>query len=85
VTARSSDRRLGISELAERLGVSGRTVTRWCAAGTFPPCHYVGVNRKWLLSEVVEWEAQNTGRPAQLDQRVRNLGTRTAGAPQVTP
>lgn len=74
------ERRLGISELAARLGISGRTVSRWVAAGTFPAPSYVGLNRKWLLSEVEAWEAEHSGRPPELEQRLANLG-HAQGAP----
>ncbi len=74
-------KRIGIAALAARLGVSGRTISRWCAAGTFPPCHYVGLNRKWLVGEVERWEAEHTGRPAALERRIANLAGVSQGAP----
>jgi predicted DNA-binding transcriptional regulator AlpA len=71
--ARTEDRRLGIAELAARLGVSGRTIGRWCVAGSFPRPSYIGLRRKWLLSDVETWEVGHTGRPAELERRVANL------------
>lgn len=48
------NRRLSRQEMADRLGVTTRTLARMIDAGKVPPPR----DGKWLLSEVVEWEAQ---------------------------
>ncbi len=72
--------RIGIAELRTRLGVSGRTVSRWVAARTFPAPHYLGPNvRRWFLADVEAWEREQMARlappspasPAQLDANAR--------------
>ena len=73
MSAREVVQRLGIAQLVARLGVSGRTVSRWCAVGTFPPFQYVGTHRKWLLRDVEAWEAEHCGPPPALEARLANL------------
>ena len=73
MSAREEVQRVGIAQLRARLGVSGRTVSRWCAAGSFPRWHYIGGRRKWFLAEVEEWEALHAGPPPELEQRVAGL------------
>ena len=77
---RREEWRLGIAQLAARLGVSGRTVSRWCVAGTFPPFHYIGTHRKWLLRDVEAWEAAHRGPPPELEARIANLRSPGASA-----
>lgn len=48
------NRRLSRQDMADRMGVTTRTLARMIDAGKVPQ----PVNGKWLLSEVVEWEAQ---------------------------
>jgi hypothetical protein len=53
--ARRHGTRLSRAEMCERLGVCGKTLTERVRAGKAPT---PGADGKWLLSEVVEWEAQ---------------------------
>lgn len=76
--ARRGDRRLGIAELEVRLDVDRRTVARWVAAHRFPAPHHIGMARKWFESEVAAWEADNSRRPPELEQRIGNLRGATA-------
>lgn len=55
--------RLRISELTARLAVHRNTIANWVRAGRFPAPHYIAEQRRWFLSDVVAWEAENT-RPA---------------------
>lgn len=52
------NRRLSRQDMAERLGVTTRTLARMIDAGKVPP----PTDGKWLLSEVVEWESLQTRR-----------------------
>lgn len=73
MSAREVVHRLGIAQLSARLGVSGRTISRWCEAGTFPRSHYIGTHRKWFLCDVEAWEAEHAGPPPELAARVAVL------------
>jgi predicted DNA-binding transcriptional regulator AlpA len=54
VMAKASGARLTRAEVCERLGVHRNTLTNYIADKEFPtPCR----DGKWLLAEVVEWEA----------------------------
>jgi hypothetical protein len=53
--ARTAGTRLSRADMCERLGVCGKTLTERVRAGKAPT---PGVDGKWLLSEVVEWESQ---------------------------
>lgn len=53
VVVRVLNSRLSRQEMADRLGVTTRTLARMIDAGKVPPPR----DGKWLLSEVVEWEA----------------------------
>ena len=49
--------RLSVDEVAERMGVSRRTVARWCAKGQIPGAYKVGTHRRgiWVIpSETLE-------------------------------
>jgi uncharacterized protein YdbL (DUF1318 family) len=46
------NRRLSRQDLADRLGITTRTLSKRIDAGQVPQ----PVNGKWLLSEIVEWE-----------------------------
>jgi len=54
VVVRVLNSRLNRQDMAERLDVSPSTLDRRVKAGTVPRPNADG---KWLLSEVVEWEA----------------------------
>jgi len=43
--------RLTVDEAAERLGVTRRTVARWCAKGLLPGAYKVGTHRRgvWVI------------------------------------
>lgn len=52
--ARTHGNRLTRTEMCDRLRVSGKTLTERVRRGAVPtPCD----DGKWLLSEVLEWEA----------------------------
>lgn len=53
--ARTAGTRLSRADMCERLGVCGKTLTERVRAGKAPT---PGTDGKWLLSEVLEWEAQ---------------------------
>ena len=57
--------RIGIAQLAARLGVDRSTIWRWYQAGTFPRPHYLGERRAWLLSDVEAWERERMARPSE--------------------
>lgn len=48
------NRRLSRQELADRMGITTRTLAKRIDAGQVPQ----PVNGKWLLSEIVEWERE---------------------------
>lgn len=52
------NRRLSRQDMADRLGVTTRTLARMIDAGKVPPPR----DGKWLLSEVVQWESDNAHR-----------------------
>ena len=43
--------RLTVDEVAERVGVSRRTVARWCEQGRIPGAYKVGTHRRgvWVI------------------------------------
>ena len=47
----SEPERLTVAEAAQRLGVSSRTVNRWCARGLLPGAYKVGTHRRgvWVI------------------------------------
>ena len=49
---KQDDRMVGRQELADRLGISTRTLAKRIEAGQVP----APVHGKWLLSEVIAWE-----------------------------
>jgi len=53
-----ANRHLSRSEIAKRLGVSPSTIDRRAAAGSIPR----PINGRWLLSEVMAWEAGQQGK-----------------------
>jgi len=53
-----ANRHLSRSEMAKRLGVSPSTIDRRAAAGSIPR----PINGRWLLSEVMAWEAGQQGK-----------------------
>lgn len=64
--------RIGIAELASRLGVDRSTIWRWYQAGRFPRPHYLGERRVWLLSDVEAWERERMARPSKSRSSARN-------------
>lgn len=50
-------RRIGISELEDRLHASRSTITRWVKSGRLAPPHYLGVRRLWFVDQVESFEA----------------------------
>jgi predicted DNA-binding transcriptional regulator AlpA len=64
--------RIGIADLAARLGVDRSTIWRWYQSGKFPPPHYLGERRTWLLSEVEKWERERMARSTESRPSARN-------------
>ena len=64
--------RIGIAELAARLGVDRSTIWRWYQTGRFPRPHYLGERRTWLLSDVEAWETETMARPRESRSSTRN-------------
>lgn len=52
--AQTTGSRLTRAQMCERLGVCGKTLTERLRRGAIPS---PGADGKWLLSEVLEWEA----------------------------
>jgi excisionase family DNA binding protein len=48
--------RIGIGELARRLGFSRATIGRWTKLGKLPAPHFLGEQRRWFVHEIEAWE-----------------------------
>jgi excisionase family DNA binding protein len=72
VTCASDVTRIGIRELAARLGVDRSTIWRWYRSGRFPLPHFVGERRAWFRSEVEAWECSQMAIPAEMRRSSRN-------------
>jgi prophage regulatory protein len=48
-------RLIDVNEVAQRLGVTPRTVWRWVEEGRFPEPLYVSRLRRWHYGEVSSW------------------------------
>ena len=72
-------RRIGISELEERLGVERTTLYRWYSAvpPRFPAPHYIGERRAWFVGEIEAWEAHRMADQATGRRGARNLAATT--------
>jgi len=57
-------RRLGISELEERLHASRSTISRWVKAGRLAPPHFLGGRRLWFEDQVAKFERGASSSPA---------------------
>lgn len=60
-TGTQIDERFTTDELAEKIGVSGGSVTRWATVGVqgiILPSTSVGATRRFLWSAYVAWQAQ---------------------------
>jgi excisionase family DNA binding protein len=63
---------VGLDELADRLGLSKRTVTRMVARGELPkPCLSVGGRPRWLWRFVIEHCYKRHQRDSELDRRMK--------------
>ena len=68
-----SDRLIDRAELASRLGVDVRTVSRMVRRGELPPpCLGQGGRPRWLWSYVIEFCRQRHARQEQLERRGRS-------------
>jgi excisionase family DNA binding protein len=52
------DEYLSTEELAERLGLSARTLEGWRVAGTGPPYTKIGHRVRYAVADVVAWLAE---------------------------
>jgi predicted DNA-binding transcriptional regulator AlpA len=69
----SHPKRIGISELESRLGISRVTVRRWYLQGTFPPPEFIGERRSWRVEVIEKWEAERLARPPEARRRNTNI------------
>jgi predicted DNA-binding transcriptional regulator AlpA len=69
--SKSPDRRLPKREVAEREGVSPRTIDRYIADGGFPPPDMVRGRAYWWLSDLEAYDAQRLREAKQTSSRMK--------------
>jgi len=72
-TPDSTDRFVGLDDVARRLAVSPRTVRRMIERGELPkPCLSAGGRPRWLWNYIVEFCRKRHGREATVDWRLKS-------------
>lgn len=55
--------RIGIADVVRITGLSQATIRRRVRSGTMPAGTFLGERRKWTLTEIEQWIAEEASRP----------------------